>query len=195
LSAIKRFQLRAHLATAALLSFIASFVAARAFTTFFPSTVFISGGIHIHHFWYGLALLAVGGWMGISYRGKETDLMAAILYGVGGGLIVDEVGLLLTFGNYWTGLTFGVLVVLLAFASVLILLNAYKEAILRELRDFEGKRISLYVGVFLFAVSVAFITETMDIWVIATSIAFAATSVIIIIAYLSLRIKQRKTTA
>lgn len=195
MSAIKRFQLRAHLATAALLSFIASFVAARAFTTFFPSTVFISGGIHIHHFWYGLALLAVGGWMGISYRGKETDLMAAILYGVGGGLIVDEVGLLLTFGNYWTGLTFGVLVVLLAFASVLILLNAYKEAILRELRDFEGKRISLYVGVFLFAVSVAFITETMDIWVIATSIAFAATSVIIIIAYLSLRIKQRKTTA
>ena len=181
MSTIKRFQPRAHLATAALLSFIASFVAARTFTTFFPSTVFISGGIHIHHFWYGLALLAVGGWLGISYSNKETDLVAAILYGAGGGLIVDEVGLLLTFGNYWTGLTFSVLVVLLAFASVLILINAYKRVILQELRDFERSRISLYVGVFLFAVSIAFITETMNVWVTATSIALAAASAVIII--------------
>jgi hypothetical protein len=195
LSTIKRFQPRAHLATAALLSFIASFVAARAFTTFFPSTVFISGGIHIHHFWYGLALLAIGGWLGISYSDKETDRMAAILYGAGGGLIIDEVGLLLTFGNYWTGLTFSVLIVLLAFASVLILLNAYKEAMLRELRDFERSRISLYAGLFLFAVSIAFITETTNVWVTATSIALALASTIIIIVYLSLRIKQRKLTA
>jgi hypothetical protein len=191
----KSFQPRVHLATAALLSFIASFVAARAFTTFFPSTVFISGGIHIHHFWYGLALLAVGGWLGISYSDNEIDPLAAILYGVGGGLIVDEVGLLLTFGNYWTELTFSVLIVLLAFASVLILLNAYKEIVLRELRDFERSRTSLYAGMFLFAVSIAFITETKNVWVTATSIALAAASASIIIAYLSFRIKQRKPTA
>lgn len=195
MSIIKRFQPRAHLATTALLSFIASFVAARAFTTFFPSTVFISGGIHIHHFWYGLALLAAGGWLGISYSGRETDRMAAILYGAGGGLIVDEVGLLLTFGNYWTGLTFSVVIVLLAFASVLILLNAYKETVVRELRDFERSRNSLYVGVFLFAVSIAFITETTNVWVTATSIALAATSVVIILVYLSFRTKKRKQDA
>ena len=142
-----------------------------------------------------MALLAAGGWLGISYSGRETDRMAAILYGAGGGLIVDEVGLLLTFGNYWTGLTFSVVIVLLAFASVLILLNAYKETVVRELRDFERSRNSLYVGVFLFAVSIAFITETTNVWVTATSIALAATSVVIILVYLSFRTKKRKQDA
>jgi hypothetical protein len=51
----------------------------------------------------GIALLAIGGWLGISYDDKETNRVASILYGAGGGLIVDEVGLLLTFNNYWTG--------------------------------------------------------------------------------------------
>jgi len=53
----KRFQPRAHLATIALISFIASFTVARLFTTFYPSTVLVTNGIHIHHFWHGLALL------------------------------------------------------------------------------------------------------------------------------------------
>jgi len=67
---LKRFQPRPHLATVALLSFTAAFVAARTFTTFFPSTVLISGVVHIHHFWFGLVLLAAGGWLGISYKDK-----------------------------------------------------------------------------------------------------------------------------
>jgi hypothetical protein len=95
----RRFQPRAHLAAIALLSFMVAFAAARVFTTFFPSAVLIGNGIHIHHFWFGIALLAVGGWLGISYNDKDTDRLAAILYGAGGGLIVDEVGLLLTFGE------------------------------------------------------------------------------------------------
>ena len=169
-----------------------SFLAARAFTTIFPSTVFISGGIHIHHFWYGLILLAVGGWIGISYSDRETDRLAAILYGAGGGLIIDEVGLLLTFGNYWTGLTFSVLVVLFGFALVLILLNAYGEAIIRELRVFERSRASLYLGVFLFSVSIAFITETQNIRVITTSAALAVTAACIIVAYFTFRFIRRK---
>jgi hypothetical protein len=60
----------------------------------------ITSGIHIHHFWFGIALVAVGGWLGISYNDEETSRVASILFGAGGGLIVDEVGLLLTFGNY-----------------------------------------------------------------------------------------------
>jgi hypothetical protein len=194
-SSVKKFQPRAHLSTIALLSFIASFVAARAFTTFFPSTVFISGGIHVHHFWYGVALLAAGGWLGISYNNREIDRVAAILYGAGGGLIIDEVGLLLTFDNYWTGLTFGILVVLLAFAFVLILLETYKKVILEELGEFERSKNSLYVGVLLFAVSIAFITETTNVWVTAISILLATAAVSIIVAYLSLRIIRRKSTA
>ena len=129
----KRFQPRAHLATIALLSFIFSFIAARAFTTFFPSTVLISSGIHIHHFWFGIALVAIGGWLGISYNDKETSRIASILYGAGGGLIVDEVGLLLTFGNYWTSLTYAFLVVFLSFIAVILFFYRYREEIEEEL--------------------------------------------------------------
>jgi hypothetical protein len=75
----RRFQPRAHLAMIALLSFMFAFAAARVFTTFFPSAVLIGNGIHIHHFWFGIALLAVGGWLGISYNDKDIDRLAAIL--------------------------------------------------------------------------------------------------------------------
>lgn len=187
----KRFQPRPHLATAALLSFALAFVTARTFTTFFPSTVLVSGGIHIHHFWFGLVLLAAGGWLGISYNDKDADRLAAILYGAGGGLIVDEVGLLLTFGDYWTTLTFSVLVVLLAFASILILVNTYRQVILKELREFERSSASLYFGVFLFAVSVAFIAETTNVWLTASSTGTTIAALIIILTFFALR-KTRK---
>jgi hypothetical protein len=180
----KRFQPRPHLAIAALLSFIVAFVAARTFTIFFPSTVLVSGSIHIHHFWFGLVLLAAGGWLGISYNDKDSDRLAAILYGAGGGLIADEVGLLLTFGDYWTTLTFSVLVVVLSFATVLILLNTNRQVIMKELREFERSSASIYFGVLLLAVSVAFIAETTNVWVIASSTGTAIAALIIILTFL-----------
>src|ERR1035437_3561280 len=140
---------RVHLATVALVSFISSFLVARTFTTFFPSRVIITSGIHIHHFWFGIILLAVGGWLGINYRHKDIEIAAAILYGVGGGLIVDEVGLLLTFGDYWTGLTWVILVVMLAVISVLILFTRYRKQIREELSEHLNSKLALTLGIFL----------------------------------------------
>ncbi len=102
-----------HLATVALISFLLAFVVARTYATLFPSQVLLTGSIHIHHFWFVIVFLAVGGWIGINYNDKGISVAAAILYGVGGGLIVDEVGLLLTFGNYWSELTWAVLIICL----------------------------------------------------------------------------------
>jgi predicted MFS family arabinose efflux permease len=56
-----------------LVSFLASFAVARVFTYFFPSTVLMVQGFHVHHFWYGLALLTIGGWLGINYRDNQTE--------------------------------------------------------------------------------------------------------------------------
>ena len=186
----KRFQPRANFAIIALLSFILSFVVARTFTTFFPSTVLVSNGIHVHHFWFGIVLLAIGGWLGISYNDVNTDRLAAILYGAGGGLIIDEVGLLLTFGDYWTSLTYTVLTVVLALVTVLILFNSYRQAITREFGEFFSSNFSLYFGAFLLAVSVAFILETDDVFVTAVSSALTVTAIIIIVVYLFQRRKR-----
>jgi hypothetical protein len=42
-------------------------------------------------------MLAVGGWLGISYNNPRVDRVAAIIFGAGGGLIGDEAEILLTF--------------------------------------------------------------------------------------------------
>ncbi|MGD0159588.1 MAG: hypothetical protein ABSB89_04750 [Candidatus Bathyarchaeia archaeon] len=186
---VRGFRPRAHLATIALLSFIFSFIAARTFTTFYPSTVLVSGGIHVHHFWYGIALLAIGGWLGIGYENRETGRVAAILYGAGGGLIVDEVGLLLTFGNYWTGLTYTFLIILLAFVTILMLFNRYRLLIVTELGELVGNKASLYLGVFLAAASVAFITQTNNALVTGMASGLTIIGIILITTYLIRRAK------
>jgi uncharacterized membrane protein len=165
---------------------------ARLFTTFFPSTVLVTNGIHIHHFWYGIALLAVGGWLGISYDDKEISRVASILYGAGSGLIVDEVGLLLTFNNYRTGLTYTFMVIFLAFILVLMFFYRYRRIVVDEISEFIGSKVSLYVGVFLAAVSVAFIIQTDNFWVTLMASAFAVIAVILILTFL---IRLTKTDA
>ncbi len=188
----KRFQPRAHLATIALLSFILSFIAARAFTTFFPSTVLITSGIHIHHFWFGIALVALGGWLGISYNDEETSRVASILYGAGGGLIVDEVGLLLTFGNYWTSLTYAFLVVFLSFIVVILLFYRYRTVIEEELSEFARSKLNLYVGIFLAALSLAFVIQTHNFLVAVIAGAVAAFATILIVVSLFRQLRNTK---
>ena len=90
----------------ALLSFTASFLTVRLFATLFPGAVIVHQGIHFHHFWYGLALITVVGWLAISWKNNvKLDRIYAVAYGVGAGLIGDEIGLLLTLGNYTSELT------------------------------------------------------------------------------------------
>jgi multisubunit Na+/H+ antiporter MnhG subunit len=156
---------------------------ARSFTYFYPGIVLISGNLHIHHFWFGIALLAIGGWAGISYNHKEIDMLAAIIYGVGGGLIVDEVGLLLTFGDYWSGITWTFVIVLVASVSVLILLGMFRQAVFEELHDFVSKKASLYIGIFLAAISIAFIVETDHLLVTVVSAGLTVTATLMVLAY------------
>jgi hypothetical protein len=174
---------RVHFATLALISFILSFIVARSFTYFYPGVVLISGNLHIHHFWFGIALLAIGGWLGISYNHKEIDMLAAIIYGVGGGLIVDEVGLLLTFGDYWNGITWTFVIELVASVSVLILLGLYGRVVFEELHDFVSRKASLYIGIFLAAISIAFIVETDHLLVTVVSAGLTVTATLMVLAY------------
>jgi len=182
---------RPNLSVLALVSFLASFMVARIFTTLSPNTVLISGSYHIHHYWYGLIILAIGGWLGISYENERINRVAAILFGAGGGIIGDEVGLLLT-SEYWTGITFTFLMIFLAFASILILLFRFSRIILNEFSQFFHRQTSFYLGVFLATISVAFILETNDIAVMIASIVLTMIGLAIILLYFIHRFRTRK---
>ena len=156
-----------------LVSFLASFAVARIFTYFFPSTVLMVQGFHIHHFWYGLALLTIGGWLGINYRDDQTERIAAIIFGVGGGLIGDEIGLLVTFGDYYSGITYTFVISLLAFAFIVTLFMRHGQAIINEILGFSRLNIDLYVSLFLAVVSSAFLIQSDNtLVVILSSITF-----------------------
>jgi hypothetical protein len=125
-------------------------------------------GYHVHHFWYGLLLFTIGGWLGINYRDEHADRIAAIIFGIGGGLIGDEIGLLMM-GNYYDAFTYTFVTALLVFAFMVTLFRRHGQAIVAELFGFFRKNIDLYVGLFLALLSSAFLIQSDSLPVIAIS--------------------------
>src|SRR5271157_3000864 len=180
---------RASLSLLALISFIASFAVARTFTSIDPNAVLQRGDLHIHHFWFGIILLAIGGWLGISYSEERIVRFAAVIYGAGGGLIGDEVGLLLK-GNYWTGITYTVLVAFLAFAFTALLFVRYSKEILAEIEAFTARRVSFYFGVILAVVSASFI-PTRNFFVSTLAVLATVIACIILFAFIVQRVTSK----
>lgn len=174
---------RPHLSVLALSSFIVAFLVARTFTSLNPNTHLIASGFHIHHFWYGLALLVIGGWLGISYQDERIDRLAAIFFGVGGGLVGDEVGLLLTFENYWTGITYTFITVFLVLASILILFSLYSKVIRAEFSHVFSRHAHPYLGVFVASMTAAFILESDSMFVIIILSILTVAAIVFILAY------------
>ncbi len=137
-----------------------------------------------------MLLLAVGGWLGINYNQKEVDMVAAIIYGVGGGLIADELGLLLTLGDYYSGLTWTALLLLLAFIAILALLRRYRQDIYTELHEFIGSKSSFYIGVLMTAVSVAFVIETSNFFITLVFALLTVIGALIALAFVAHQLRQ-----
>jgi hypothetical protein len=119
------------------LSFTVAFFAARIFTTLSPDVVVVSGGIHFHHFWYGLAMVVTAGWLGIAFDRPSLRRVYAVVFGFGGGLIGDEVGLLLTFGNYQSQLTSVFFIGFICFATLAILVVRFRTQLEQEILEME----------------------------------------------------------
>ena len=79
------------------ISFVIAFALARGVVVFGPESLrlFIKT-YHIHHFYYGFALLAISNWIALTTDRPHMERFAAVLFGIGLGLFVDEFGLLLT---------------------------------------------------------------------------------------------------
>ena len=85
-----------------------------------PSLELWVGNYHIHHFFFGILLLSISGWISLIEQ-KKYKKLSAVLYGGGLGLFMDEFGLLLTWGNYWAtqSYIFGVIVIFI-FLSIIL---------------------------------------------------------------------------
>ncbi|SDF98949.1 hypothetical protein SAMN04488598_13611 [Halanaerobium congolense] len=68
--------------------------------------IFILFGYHIHHLYIGIALIALAGWFSITKTKFIDRRDNALIYGIGLGLFMDEIGLLLSWGDYWHSTTY-----------------------------------------------------------------------------------------
>ncbi|MEK6853950.1 MAG: hypothetical protein AABX60_01325 [Nanoarchaeota archaeon] len=132
-------------------SFLISFAASRIVAYTFPSMNLIIGRYHIHHFYYGIALLVTSNWIALITNRQWPRYFAAVLSGFGLGIIADELGLLLTCTspmllqcNYYARITLDAFIIIVtAFLSVL-----YFMPVLRRFRRATYKTLMLILGVF-----------------------------------------------
>ncbi len=153
---VRRTVFRHGLAFYGTLAFVASFLGARLFATLNPTVTVVRGGIHFHHFWYGLAMVVSTGWLGITLSNERMGRNLAIVFGLGAGLIGDEVGLLLTFGDYTSNLTEIFFVGAVSFIILATLLSRGRKHIDREVINLSRKERLTQLGVFIGAFSVIF---------------------------------------
>src|SRR5262249_22317029 len=80
-------------------AFILTTVGARLFSLFFPSVHWEPvPGMHIHHYVYGIFILAIAGYLAMIFKGHRATAWIALLYGLGIGLTFDEFGMWLNPG-------------------------------------------------------------------------------------------------
>ncbi len=101
----------------------------------------IINGYHIHHFFYGFVLICAAAWIAIQYPTRNLPRVAAVLFGAGLGLCVDEMGYFLGGQvNYFDQTTY-----FIALSIILVLLSAvsfrsFRAATQEDLRWLVGRR-------------------------------------------------------
>jgi len=173
-------QFRHGLTFIATLAFVVSFFGSRLFATLFPTTVVMQGGIHLHHFWYGIALISVAGWMGIAWRNERLYRLYAVLYGLGAGFVGDEVGLLLTFNNYESGLTYLFFVAAISFVIIATLFLRYRAQLKEELLKLSLRERAAIIGVYITGFSVFFLFLSSGVSLVGIPLALAGLTILII---------------
>lgn len=85
-----------------LIFFILTFAAARLIVYFLPGVYLSVKEIHIHHFSYGIFILAIVGFLALNDVHHRKRRVYGSLYGVGLALAMDEFGIWISLNdNYW----------------------------------------------------------------------------------------------
>lgn len=104
-------------------SFLLTFAGARIISHFFPQFyIEWSSGLHVHHYTYGFFILAIAGYLALVHHGPKANYWIAMLFGMGLGFAMDELGMWLRFRDddiarfNYDGLT----VVILSFVLIIV---------------------------------------------------------------------------
>ncbi len=129
--------------------FLGGFIGARAFATLNPTVTVMQGGIHFHHFWYGLVMVIATGWLGLALAEDRWHRQLALIFGLGVGFIGDEVGLLLTFRDYATPLELYFFIGAVAAIIFLSLVWRYRAGLEREVINIKNEERLTQLGIFV----------------------------------------------
>lgn len=100
---------------------------------FYIGSNIILFGYHIHHFYFGILLIAIAGWLAIAGSNYLSKKHTAIIYGVGLGLLLDEIGLLLTWGDYYSSLTYVLSLIILGIFFNILFFGSFWESVKKNL--------------------------------------------------------------
>jgi hypothetical protein len=85
-----------------LIGFLPTFAIARYIVRHDPNLALQVGGSHVHHFVYGLALIAIIGYLALAYP-KRWQRPLSFVYGIGLALVADEAGIWVRLNSYYYG--------------------------------------------------------------------------------------------
>ncbi|GAA2311418.1 hypothetical protein GCM10010431_34480 [Streptomyces kunmingensis] len=91
-----------------------------------------AGGVHIHHYVWGILLLVVVGAAGLVERSARARAWMGLAYGVGLALIIDEAALLISLEDvYWDtqgGVSIAIAIAVIAVAGSVLALTRGRRA-------------------------------------------------------------------
>lgn len=98
-----------------LYSFLVTFILSRLTVHFLPDLFITIRGVHIHHFAYGIVILALAGVLAINGYAFKYPRPVATVYGIGLGLATDEFGMWIRFeDDYWIRQSYDATLIILA---------------------------------------------------------------------------------
>lgn len=104
-----------------LAGFLPTFISARLTVSSNPNLYLDIHGVHVHHFTYGIIVLAIVGFVSITWPNFRLHQWLAVLYGIGLALSFDEFGMWLRLtSNYNIDLSEDVMVGILTFLVIAV---------------------------------------------------------------------------
>ena len=144
----REMSFRRRTALRAWVAFIVTFVLLRVLTYgiryhFLPfNNVVVNGGLHIHHFVWGILLLILVGFAGLMIEDARWHPWLAIVFGIGAALVLDEFAIWLTLSDvYWTDqgtISVDIVIVVASLLGIWYAGLCFWKAAWRELRAAAG---------------------------------------------------------